>query len=282
MIRPTLASLPAMAVFTSGELTTALPIPWASWPVGAPCTCTRMTCCVPSPLRTTSWASSLQMRESASVKMASSSSAGSLAFFWLDSSMIESEVDWSLSTEMRLNEPSELTAFASVFFKSSGSASMSVIMYTSMVAMLGSIMPAPLAMPVKRPSSSPSLSRTTHERALAKVSVVMMPLAAGRTESDWSASTARGRASTMLSTGSCQPITPVDEGSTAAASPVTPSSSPTLFATVRASCTPEPLGCTFEILLFTTMAATGFLLATTSRPTLMGAPGKAFCVNMAA
>mmetsp|Transcript_14591 Transcript_14591/g.46846 ORF Transcript_14591/g.46846 Transcript_14591/m.46846 type:complete len:245 (-) Transcript_14591:720-1454(-) len=73
-MRPTLGSLPATAVLTSGELTTALPTPRASSADGAPRTATRSTCVVPSPLRATSAASWSHTRFSAASNSASASS----------------------------------------------------------------------------------------------------------------------------------------------------------------------------------------------------------------
>ena len=47
------------------------------------------------------------------------------------------------------------------------------------------------------------------------------------------------------------------------------------------SATPPPRAHTFEILLLMTMAPSFFSVDSSSRPILIGAPGKAFCVNTA-
>ncbi len=105
-----------------------------------------------------------------------------------------------------------------------------------------------------------------------------MASAAGRMLSPCSAATAPGSASTIAFTGSRQPMTPVDEGSTSFAP--TPRSRAAAPATSSAAATPSGAQ-TFEILLFTTQAASRGS-ARRARPTITGAPGKAFRVNFAA
>ena len=80
-------------------------------------------------------------------------------------------------------------------------------MALSMVAMLGWIMPAPLAMPVQRTWRSPICAvRVT---SLGRVSVVMMAVAAAGQPSGESSSTTLGTPASTLAIGSCTPITPV-------------------------------------------------------------------------
>ena len=133
-------------------------------------------------------------------------------------------------------------------------------------------MPAPLAMPTMRPPPSAA------ERTLGNRSVVTMPSAAGMMLPPASASRAFGSAATISSTGSPQPITPVEQGSTSSA--FRPSSPPA--ATHRASLASTPPGAqTLEILLLMRMAPS-FGAPKRRRPTITGAPGKALRVKSAA
>ncbi len=85
-------------------------------------------------------------------------------------------------------------------------------MKPSMVAMLGLIMPAPLAMPVMvMVSPSSSMRRLA---TLGTVSVVMMPSAARPQWCSLRSSRASGRPSSNGSMGKVWPITPVENGST--------------------------------------------------------------------
>src|ERR1017187_8187212 len=141
-----------------------------------------------------------------------------------------------------------------------------------MVAMLGSIMPAPLAMPTRLPW--PTLAR----RTLGYRSVVMMDRAASRrlrwpTEVD-----AVGTAANVASMGRRQPMTPVELGK------IWLAAMPSALATPahRRGAVVTPSGAhTFEILLLTTMAPRDGS-SRRRRPTMTGAPGKALRVKTAA
>jgi hypothetical protein len=105
-----------------------------------------------------------------------------------------------------------------------------------------------------------------------------MPSAAGRIEPPASEATAAGSAVTIASTGSVQPITPVEHGSTArGARP----SSRAVSAHTRSLAATPPGAQTLEILLFT-MIAPSAGSPSRERPTITGAPGNAFFVNIAA
>ena len=88
----------------------------------------------------------------------------------------------------------------------------SVATKPSIVAMLGRIMPAPLAMPVTVTVWPPIWTR--RDAALGKVSVVMMPNAASPQPLGDKAASAAGRPASMRSTGNVSMITPVEKGRT--------------------------------------------------------------------
>ena len=139
--RPTLGSQPFTAVLTSGELTTALPMAAARSSVPGASTATRIRCSTPSPLRTMSAARS---RQTPAMASASASWATPPARCELSASTM-SLVLWSPSTEMRLKL--SRTASSSRPCSVPRSTAASVSRNASMVAIDGSIMPAPLAMP---------------------------------------------------------------------------------------------------------------------------------------
>ena len=85
----------------------------------------------------------------------------------------------------------------------------SVIMYASMVAILGSIIPAPLAIPTTDHPFFETLDRT-----LGYLSVVVMPRAAGYALLLCSCAAASGIPPLRESTGRRHPIIPVEEGNT--------------------------------------------------------------------
>ena len=96
----------------------------------------------------------------------------------------------SVSTEMRLKLPS--TAASSAERRAARGTSTSVSRKTSMVARLGSIIPAPLAKPTMLPSP------TAARRTLGYRSVVRMPSAPGRAVPAWRAPAAAGSAQHLL------------------------------------------------------------------------------------
>ncbi|OQB89356.1 MAG: hypothetical protein BWX86_02485 [Verrucomicrobia bacterium ADurb.Bin122] len=105
-----------------------------------------------------------------------------------------------------------------------------------------------------------------------------IPSAAGSTELLVNASTALGNAGSMASTGSVQPMTPVELGST------WPALRPSCFASSpqsRSEASTPPGAQTLEILLFTRIAPS-VGSESRARPTITGAPGNAFLVNTAA
>ena len=151
----------------------------------------------------------------------------------------------------------------------------SVAKKPSMVAMFGRIMPAPLLMPVMVTNAPPII--TWALKALAMVSVVMMPSAARIQWPSDASSMAAGRPASMRSTGSGSMITPVENGSTCsgARSSKRAAATQVVRARTRPSC-PVPA---FALPVLTTMARTSWPLAKCSRLTCTGAAQKRFCVN---
>mmetsp|Transcript_5841 Transcript_5841/g.10108 ORF Transcript_5841/g.10108 Transcript_5841/m.10108 type:complete len:326 (+) Transcript_5841:392-1369(+) len=271
--RPTFGSLPATAHLNSGELTTALPMARAASSDQHPLTATSSTWLVPSPFRTTSLARSRQIACSAARNSARWASPAR-GTFREDTSATVSEVDSSLSTLMQL-KVTPTAAGSSSRSVARGTAT-SVSRYTSMVAMLGSIMPAPLAMPTSRPPPGSAAPRSFGYR-----SVVQMPIAAGTSESCCRESFRAGRFATMSATGNRHPMTPVELGRTAWAPPAKPKVSAMAAQTASESATPFPPGQTLDILLLTTIAWS-FSSLRRSRPTRTGDPGNLFLVKQAA
>ena len=177
-IRPQLASSPATAVFTSGELAIAIAIRCADLPVTAPVTSMRISFCAPSPSRTTCSArscstSSSALRNGRMACLSSRSTRGCLAWPVANSSTV-SLVEVSLSTVVALKLC--LTPRSSMSCSSPAGSLASVNTKHSIVAMSGAIMPLPLAIPLIR-TGTPPIS-AVRVLALGKVSVVMMPRAA--------------------------------------------------------------------------------------------------------
>src|SRR5579862_2000496 len=138
--------------------------------------------------------------------------------------------------------------------------------------MLGSIIPEPFATQVI------VAAPTRVEIALGCVSVVMMP-SAPAIGSGPSAAAMPSRPRSMMSMGSCTPITPVELTSTRSA--VVPTSAAAAAAIRRAFSSPRAPVATLLHLLFATIARRRPPLIV-SRPSVMGAPGKRFRVNTAA
>lgn len=105
-----------------------------------------------------------------------------------------------------------------------------------------------------------------------------MPSAAGSTDPAASAAAAWGRCAMMSSDGSPQPITPVELGSTAVAGRPR---SLAVSTQTRSDVSTPPGAQTLEILLLM-MIAPSAGSASRLRPTITGAPGNAFFVNIAA
>jgi hypothetical protein len=140
---------------------------------------------------------------------------------------------------------------------------------TSMVAIFGSIIPAPFTIPTSRAPVDKVLLRTFGKR-----SVVQMALAALSAETVCKFWTATGTTSSANSfAGSRHPITPVDDGNTLLAPPARDKASATAWQTRSASATPSPPEQTLETLLLMTRAWRGPPSANRWRPTMTGAPG---------
>ncbi|MCY1305164.1 hypothetical protein D9M70_549540 [compost metagenome] len=151
--RPQLASSPATAVFTSGELAIESAMRLAAASFSAPSTVTSTILRAPSPSRTT-WSARSRSRSLSATRKASrrasaaSEIAGcpSAAAAPVAKSISVSEVDVSLSTVTELKvgpTPAESRACSAA-----GAMSASVTTKESIVAMSGAIMPAPLAIPL--------------------------------------------------------------------------------------------------------------------------------------
>jgi hypothetical protein len=117
-----------------------------------------------------------------------------------------SEVEVSPSTVIALNEP-RLASASSAWSRPAGSVA-SVNRKASMVAMSGWIMPEPLQMPQIVTSRSPIVVRA--RLPLAKVSVVMIALAASSQALASSLALSSGSRATTVATSRRSPITPVE------------------------------------------------------------------------
>mmetsp|Transcript_22081 Transcript_22081/g.47922 ORF Transcript_22081/g.47922 Transcript_22081/m.47922 type:complete len:219 (-) Transcript_22081:1721-2377(-) len=167
-ILPVLGSLPEMAHFTNGEFTKCLPILRASYSdPGKLEIVTRMTCPVPSPLRTRS----AERPSHTSNKASFNSSSDDRGLSPDAIATTVSLVDSSPSTLIELND--RLHASVSIVCNLLFSIVASVMIYPSIVAMFGSIIPAPLATPTTRTPSDKVLLLN-----LGYLSVVIMASAA--------------------------------------------------------------------------------------------------------
>ena len=146
MMRPQLASAPAMAVLTSGELA----MHWATWRACsgffAPQTQIWISLRAPSPSRTICRASSCITSPNALANRAKSLAVVMLAPCPLENSRQVSLVEVSPSTLMAL-KVSAHSCLSSLRNAAAGSLA-SVNKNASIVAMFGAIMPEPLAMPL--------------------------------------------------------------------------------------------------------------------------------------
>ena len=157
-----------MAVFTSGEFAIARAARFASRSDAAPTTSMVTSFVAPSPPRTMPIASGSQTRRSASVNTGSSRSPTVTPLAPFASAKTQSFVEHSPSTEIALNVTS-VTAVSARCSSAGGTAA-------SMVAIKGSIIPEPLAMPptLKRPIGV----STRTASSLGNGSVVMIARAA--------------------------------------------------------------------------------------------------------
>mmetsp|Transcript_9297 Transcript_9297/g.14364 ORF Transcript_9297/g.14364 Transcript_9297/m.14364 type:complete len:228 (+) Transcript_9297:623-1306(+) len=176
-------------------------------------------------------------------------------------------VDSSPSTEMLLKDFS--TASDNICWRFAFGMATSVRMYDSMVAMFGSIIPAPFPIAT---ILAPFLK--VADRTFGYLSVVIIALAALKTDSDCKLAVAFGTISFASScAGRRHPITPVDEGSTVLPPPGNCSDAATDSQTSSASAIPSPPEQTFETLLLMTTACNGPPPFRRSFPTNTGAPG---------
>src|SRR6266853_1965278 len=158
MMRPQLGSAPLIAVFTSGELATERAASTASRRVRAPRTAISTSFVAPSPSSTSMRARRSVMASSARANWRSPlppRSSDAFSASPLASRATVSLVDWSPSTVMRLNERS--TERRSTRGSESRATIASVARKQNIVAMCGSSMPTPLAMPpmvTGRPATS--------------------------------------------------------------------------------------------------------------------------------
>ena len=147
--RPQLASSPAMAVLTSGELAIACATRKALSSETAPSTVTVTSLLAPSPSRTTSRASSCSTSPSVSAKIAARGSSAelmaSMGALPVAKTRQVSEVEVSLSTVTALNE--RWISGCSSSCNTCAAIGASVNTKLSIVAIAGAIMPEPLAMP---------------------------------------------------------------------------------------------------------------------------------------
>ena len=186
-------------------------------------------------------------------------------------------VDVSPSTVMALNVSS--AASASARCSRSGPTSASVVRNPSMVAMFGSIMPAPLAIPPTWKTPSGVVARTA--ASFAHRSVVMMASAAAPCPSRLSAPTACVMPWRSFSPFSWTPITPVEETRTCSAEH--PMARAVSVAIVRATASPwSPVQAFAHPLLTTMDDAAPCDTRRCSRVTTTGAATARFVVKMPA
>mmetsp|Transcript_15251 Transcript_15251/g.27718 ORF Transcript_15251/g.27718 Transcript_15251/m.27718 type:complete len:332 (-) Transcript_15251:627-1622(-) len=272
-IRPVLGSFPEIAHLTKGELTKCRPILRASYSEpGKLLIRTRITCPVPSPFRTRSAerpsvTSNRALRNSSSEESSLSPDAMATTV---------SLVDSSPSILIELND--RLHASVSILWSLLFSIFASVIMYPSIVAIFGSIIPAPLATPtILVPSDNVLLLNFGY------LSVVIIASAAAKALSVCKASIAFGAISSANSfAGKRHPITPVDEGSTELAPPGRFKFVATASQTDSAAAIPSPPGQTLETLLLMTSAWSGCPPERRDFPTMTGHPGNLLLVKTAA
>src|SRR5262249_37213665 len=190
--------------------------------------------------------------------------------------MKESLVDVSPSTVMQLKERCAACATAA---RSKGSETRaSQATNPSMVAMLGWIMPAPLARPVTFTVAAPISIR--REAALGRVSVVMIACAAASQLSARIFDRQTGKPAASFPIGSGSMMTPVENGSTCDGEQ--PSSCASSLQVRRAAATPSRPVPAFAQPVFTTRARidpSRSLADRCSRATVTGAAQKRFDVN---
>src|SRR5258708_4963057 len=213
--RPQLGSAPAKAVFTRGEVATVSAMRRAASSVLAPRTSISITRCAPSPSATICRAREWQTCSSAAVKsrcallplLIAGAPASPLA-----RTRRASFVDVSPSMLMELNV--RAVTSLRVFCSSEGAIAASVVTKAGVVAMLGWIMPAPLAQPTKWMRLPAILKEAA--AVFGRVSVVQMASDTSANERAeerrWRASS--GTARSILSSANGTPMTPVEQTKT--------------------------------------------------------------------
>ncbi len=212
-----MASSPAIAVFTSGELATDIAILRADFFDTAPSTMISTSLRAPSPSRATCSARSASTARKA---FANSFRRGSLArlIFGAPFAAAVPVAKASKVSEVEVS-PSMVTALkvsSTPLFNSDWSApaaiGASVNTNASMVAISGAIMPAPLAMPLIVTFALPSF--TVAVATFGKVSVVMIALAAPSHSSGAACAASVPSTPLNLVASSGSPITPVEARNT--------------------------------------------------------------------
>src|SRR5271163_64669 len=211
-MRPQLGSAPAKAVFTSGEVAMVAAMRFAEASDFAPQTSISITRWAPSPSATIWRAKERQTSSSAAAK-----ARYAAVFFLIDGAPAAplartsnvSFVEVSPSMEMAL-KVRDVTS-CNVFCSRLGAMAASVVTKASMVAILGWIIPAPLAQPTKWMRLPAILKEAL--AVLGRVSVVQMASdssAKERAEGRWWRAT-MGKPRRTLSSGKGTPITPVEQ-----------------------------------------------------------------------
>jgi len=209
-MRPQLASSPKKAVLTRGELATVKATSRALAASAAPVTRISISLVAPSPSMTNWRAKSSRTACRASPKRRPSRLSGSvIGSFPAVPPAITRRVSLVLvSPSMVMALKDVAVAAFSRDCRTGRAMTASVATKPSMVAILGAIIPAPLAMPPMVTNLSPSSTRVL--ASFGTVSVVMMARAASAQPSARSTATSSGSACARKPTASCMPITPVE------------------------------------------------------------------------
>src|ERR1700729_719699 len=216
---PQLASSPAIAVLTSGELAIDSATLRAEAFDTAPSTMISTSLRAPSPSRATCSAISASTARNALAKPVSRGSPARLIFgaplaaaapVANASNVSDVEVSPSMVTALKVSS----TPFFSSDCSAPAAIGTSVNTNASMVAISGAIMPAPLAMPLIVTLALPSF--TVAVATLGKVSVVMIALAAFIHPSGAACSASVPSTPSNLVASSGSPITPVEARNTSA------------------------------------------------------------------
>ena len=237
-----------------------------------------MNLVAPSPSRTMACANSIETLARAWRTMAKRGSSrrsisGRRARCELNTTKL-SLVEVSPSIVMRLNDSRASSVTSS---RNNGPAiGASVATKPSNVAMLGAIMPAPLAIPVTVMGTPSTTMR--RDAPFGTVSVVMMARTPRYQPSSWSALLQRASPALTRSTGSGSMMTPVEKGSTSCtAQPTRPAA---VAQTLRASASPRSPVQALALPAFTTSARIVIPRARCSRHRITGAAEKRFWVKI--